>query len=362
MKLMEPSQEKGITSQPLLDQNVADEDSNRAPGHIENNNPSRTTNLAGNRVGTEVTIPMHVRDPDGDTIIDVEATEAKNQRRRQETYDMTVMNRQLLEAHQDNMHDAPDLSTLLRRFETILQTRTHDAVQALDTRQKVWEQSILHQQSRVHTQERLLQERIKLHEQRVLRAETTLSEWETMLTAQEERLTEKEAEMTARLRKTEADLTQRTREMDEIMEERQSERILEDGSEWEDHINTKTKEYVTFLIAQLKEKESSQLALYTASLDQLATQRELKTKAWMEVVTTQTLDGLSDKLTRPRRISVPRTRDTTCRHLWRRSSQPSCKTCPTTIASDPSGNRRPRTIRGGTGSTSITRPSGSANK
>jgi hypothetical protein len=53
---------------------------------------------------------------------------------------------------------------------------------------------------------------------------------------------------------------------------------------------------VTSLIEQLKEKESIQLALHTESLDQLATQRELKSKAWMEVATTQTLDDLSDKL------------------------------------------------------------------
>ena len=51
------------------------------------------------------------------------------------------------------------------------------------------------------------------------------------------------------------------------------------------------------LLQQLKEKESTQLTLYKESLDQLATQRESKTKAWMEVATTQTLDGLAEKLT-----------------------------------------------------------------
>ena len=218
------------------------------------------------------------------------------------------MHRQLIDAQQENMDDAPDLSTMIRRFKATLKTRTQDAVKALDTRQKVLEQSILHLQSQVHNQERLLQERIKLHEQRVLKAETTLSEWETMLTAHEERLEVKEAEMRERLaakeaemrewlRQTEENLTQRIREVGEILEARQSERILEDGSEWEDHINTKTEEYVTSLIEQLQEKDSIQLTSYKVSLDQLATQRELKTKAWMEVATTQTLDGLSDKLT-----------------------------------------------------------------
>ena len=151
-------------------------------------------------------------------------------------------------------------------------------------------------QNQVQTQERLLQARMTLHDQRVLKAEATLSEWETMLTSHEERLEVKEEEMTDRLRQTEEDLTQRIREMGEVLEERQSERILEDGSEWEDHIQTKTEEYVSSLLGRLKEKESTQLTSYKESLDQLATQRELKTKAWMEVATTQTLDGLAEKL------------------------------------------------------------------
>jgi hypothetical protein len=150
MKLLASSEDGTTmeTSQPLLEHHTAEagRSSTGPTGTHMDKTPSSQTNLAGNRVGTEVTSPTTVRDPDGDAIVDVEATETKNQRRRQVTYEMSAMHRQLVDAQQENMDDGPDLSTMLRRFEAILKTQTHDAVKALDTRQKVWEQSILHLQ------------------------------------------------------------------------------------------------------------------------------------------------------------------------------------------------------------------------
>ena len=202
IKLLASSQDDTMpeTSQPLLEQqHTAKKTDSRVADVADaplDTLPFSPTNRKGNRVKTEVTIPTNVRDPDGDTIVDVEATEAKNQRRRQETYEMSVIHRHSIAAQRETGDEAPDLSTMLRRFEDILKSRTHDAVKALDTRQKVWEQTILQLQSQVQTQERLLQARKALHDQRVLKAEATLSEWETMLTAHEERLEAKEDEMT----------------------------------------------------------------------------------------------------------------------------------------------------------------------
>ena len=142
IKLLGSSQDNTTpeTSQPLLEQQQMAKTDSRIAGladaPLEVFSP---TNRTENRVGTEVTIPTNVRDPDGDTIVDVEATEAKNQRRRQETYQMSVMHRHLLDTQRETGEEAPDLSTMLRRFEDILKSRTHDAVRALDTRQKVWE-------------------------------------------------------------------------------------------------------------------------------------------------------------------------------------------------------------------------------
>ena len=249
------------------------------------------------RVGTEVTIPTTVRDPDGDTVVDARALEAKNQRRRQESQAMANMTRQMTGRQQDP-RDEVDASAMLKQFESILAKRTQDAVKALDTRQKVWKQSMMDLQSQVQTQERLLQERIKLHDHRVLKAETTLSEWEEMLTEREARMEAKEADMTQRIHQQEEELVRRLRSMEEMMEARQTDRILEDGSEWEDHLQTKTEEFVEALMDRLKESESTRLAEYRDSLHDLATQRELKTKAWMEVATTQVLDGFSDQLQR----------------------------------------------------------------
>ena len=153
-------------------------------------------------------------------------------------------------------------------------------------------------QTQVTMQESILQERIKQHEQRVLKAETILSDWEVMLTAQEERHEAKEDKLSQRLQQQEKELTDRMRAMGEQLEERQSERILEDGSDWEDHLHTKTDEYVASILERLRAQERTQLAEYRDSLHELATQRELKAKAWMAIATTQALDGLSEKLRR----------------------------------------------------------------
>ena len=134
-------------------------------------------------------------------------------------------------------------------------------------------------QTQVQQQEGLLNERIQLHEQRVLKAETNLSEWEVMLKAQEERLEAKEDTMKQRLQRQEQALINRMRATGEQLEARQSERILEDGSEWEDHLHTKTEEHISSVMERLQTQASTQLAEYSGSIHELATQRELRTKA-----------------------------------------------------------------------------------
>ena len=118
-----------------------------------------------------------------------------------------------------------------------------------------------------------------MHEHRVLKAESTLSEWEEMLIQQEKRLEQQEEEMTQRIQTREAEFTHHMQQMGETLEDRQSERILEDGSDWEDHIHTKVEEYVSELLDRLQAIGATQLTSFKDGIQDVATQRELKTKA-----------------------------------------------------------------------------------
>jgi hypothetical protein len=142
------------------------------------------------------------------------------------------------------------LQATLAEFEGIILQRVNDAVNTLDTRQAVWKQTILTLQEQVTVQETLLHERIQAHEHRVLKAETTLTEWEQMLSEQEERLEAQEEAFTVRLQEKEQELHSRSmQKLDESFEAHQSTRILEAASEWQDHILEKAEEGMRYRLA-----------------------------------------------------------------------------------------------------------------
>ena len=189
------------------------------------------------------------------------------------------------------------LGSMLAEFQDILTQRIHDAVTTLDTRQNVWKETILRLQEQVQEQEKHLADKIKDHDHRVLKAETTLAEWEQMLIEQEERLETKEAAFITRLQETERDLRQQSmQQLDESFEECKSTRILEAASEWEDHILTKAEEVMKDIEQRLEESTTLQMQAYMDQVEETARQRQLRTKAWMEVAATQTLDTLTEKL------------------------------------------------------------------
>ena len=124
-----------------------------------------------------------------------------------------------------------------------------------------------------------------------------LTEWEQMLIAQEERLETREEAFMERLQEKEQELQQQSLRLDESMEEQQSTRILEAGSEWEDHIILKVEEEVMKDLEQkLGKATHAQIQQYVANMEETARQRQLQTKAWMEVAATQTLDTLTARL------------------------------------------------------------------
>ena len=288
-----------LQSQPLIDEEAM------PPLAEMSTAPGTTPRLPGTRetmtpIGADVEIPtatpMKVWDTDGNTVIDLQAIEQRNQRRRDEAQQVRHITRQLLGGQENDSPLSP--TALLKTLEGILTERIHDAVTSLDTRQKVWKQTILQLQSQVHDQERILQERMRHHEHRILKAETSLSEWEKMLLDHEDRLDAKEQELVTRLQDKETAYIKRLEELDRALDEKQSERILADGSEWEDHIAVKFEEHFQSVVQrkyqQLTEDASGR---YEQRHEDISSQRgEKRTKAWMEVASTQTLDKLSTSL------------------------------------------------------------------
>ena len=228
---------------------------------------------------------------EGNTVIDLQEMEQRNQRRRRESATMGNITRQLLGGQNESTR-TPTLMS--QTFEGILTERIHDASKILDTRQTVWKQNIIQLQSQVKDQEAALHDCLRRHEHQVLKAETSLAEWEKMLMDQEERLEAKEKAMVTRLQDHEAAYIKRLGKLDAALEERQSERILADGSEWEDHIKTKFDEIMQ---GKLQQTYNETCGRFAEQLEELANQREKRTKAWMEVAATQVLDKLSTSLT-----------------------------------------------------------------
>ena len=90
-----------------------------------------TSTRTPDRVGMEVDIPKAglytpttLRDPDGETVVDILAMEARNQRRRQESRTVQNITRRLIGQHQEAEPPA-DVSQMLRQFEGITMASAH---------------------------------------------------------------------------------------------------------------------------------------------------------------------------------------------------------------------------------------------
>ena len=77
---------------------------------------------------------------------------------------------------------------------------------------------------------------------------------------QEERLEAKEKAMLTRLKDHEAAYIKRLGDLDAALEERQSERILADDLEWEDHIETKFDEIMQIKLQQTHDETCGRFA------------------------------------------------------------------------------------------------------
>jgi hypothetical protein len=272
--------------------------SGRNPPSLEGHGPDS---------GEETTTPDIIATPaaplvprmlaaDGQSLLDLQVIDQRSQRRSQETHRVSQMAHQFGDPTEGNPTPT-DMGPVLREFEGILMQRVNDASSTLDTRQAVWKDMILQLQQQVTHRQTLLEDRIREHENRVLRAETTLTEWEQMLAEQEERLESKEEAFMARLHEKEAELWQHgMQQLDESFVEHQSTKILEAAAEWEDHILTKAQEVMKEIEQRIEAAITAQMAGYMENLEETARQRQLRTKAWMEVAATQTLDMLTEKL------------------------------------------------------------------
>jgi hypothetical protein len=298
IQLVEESPEMRPQSQPLIDteahqqkdQSVSRPSRSTTPASIQEEDTVKKPSDEEKVHAAHQVAYTRITDMEGNTVIDLQEMEQRNQRRRKESAAMGKLTQQLLGGQSDS-NMTP--SSMLQTFEGILTERIQDASNILDTRQSVWKQNIIQLQSQVKDQESALQERLRRHEHRVLKAETSLSEWEKMLLDQEERLEAKEKEMLTRLQAHETAYIKRLGALDATLEERQSERILADGLEWEDHIETKFDE---FMQVKLQQTHDEACERFEQRLEEMANQREKRTKAWMEVAATQTLDHLSTSL------------------------------------------------------------------
>jgi hypothetical protein len=295
MKLVEESPDMRTQSQPLIDKMVQQQQEEQSVS-----TPSRSTtpvSLKEDDIEMKLIDNAHqvaytrVSDMEGNTVIDLQEMEQRNQRCRRESATVGNITRQLL-GRQNESTRAP--TSMLQTFEGILTERIHDASNILDTHQTMWKQNIIQLQSQVKDQEAALHERLQRHEHRVLKADTSLAEWEKMLMDQEEHLDAKEKAMLTRLKDHETVYIKRLGDLDAALEERQLERILADGSEWEDHIETKFDKIVQVKLQQTHDETCGR---FEERLEELANQREKRTKAWMEVAATQVLDKLSTSLT-----------------------------------------------------------------
>ena len=106
---------------------------------------------------------------------------------------------------------------------------------------------------------------------------------------QEERLDAKK-EMLTRLQEHETVYVKRRGELDTALEGTTINGVLTGGSEWEDHIKTK---FDDCMPVKLQQTHDEACELFEERLEEMANQREKRTKAWMEVVATQILDKLS---------------------------------------------------------------------
>jgi hypothetical protein len=89
------------------------------------------------------------------------------------------------------------------------------------------------------------------------------------------------------------------RKLEEVLEEHNDERVLTGESrmsEWEENILGKQEEHLATATILLTDHSPITMQKLTDAVEEVARQRELKTKAWMEVATRQTLDSLTKDL------------------------------------------------------------------
>ena len=172
-------------------------------------------------------------------MVDMQDITQKNARRRLETRTVAEMTNQL--ANQDTRPLA-DPTQMLRQFESIMMNRTQDANKQFDVRQRACMERMIQLQDTLDKTEERVNHSIMMHEKRVLQSETTLTEWERMLTEREEELANKVIETEAKTQQLKDDFYKDIRRLEEVLEEHNDERVLAGESrmsEWEDSIITK---------------------------------------------------------------------------------------------------------------------------